>query len=101
MANDRDAELGGDLPGAIGAVRVDHHHLVEQRDAIHERRLQASDDEPDRLLLVERRQPQADRHAQLLLEVDQLRDVPELAGMEGVLREPPIDDVGSERLRST
>src|SRR6266566_4252886 len=57
VAHDRDPELLRDLTRAIGRVRVDHHELVDQRRALHERSLDALDDEADGLFLVERRQP--------------------------------------------
>ena len=66
--------------------------LVDQRDAVHERLADASDDQADRLLLVEGREAHADRQALPLLQVHQAMEVAELAGVERVLREPPVDD---------
>ena len=51
----------------------------------------APDDRPDRLLLVERRQDEADREALLLLELDEPAQVGELGVVEVRLGEPALD----------
>ena len=86
------AELGRDLGGAIGAVGVDDDELVDERHPVDEGALDAADDKADRPLLIERRQPDADRQAGLLLERHELARVAELAGVERVLGEPLVDD---------
>ena len=92
VAVDRHAQLLGDLDGAVGAVRVDDHDLVDERHLVHQRAPHALDDRPDRPLLVQRRQPDADREVLPLLERHELADVGELVGMERVLGEPLVDD---------
>ena len=90
---DRDAKLRGDLAGAVGGAAVDQHDLVKQRVALHQLVLDALDDRPDRLFLVEGRQAEADRDALPPLQPDQLVDVLELAAVVRVLGEPLVDDL--------
>ena len=59
----------GDLAGPVGRGGVDDEDLVEERDAADHLAHRPADDRPDRLLLVERRQDEADREALLLLEL--------------------------------
>ena len=54
-------------------------------------RIAAPDDRADRLLLVERRQDEADRQALLLLELDEAPQVGELGVVEVRLAEPALD----------
>ena len=65
-----------------------------ERDAAHHLAHRAPDDRPDRLLLVERRQDQRDRHALLLLELDQAAEVGELGVVEVRFGEPALDPGG-------
>ena len=69
MLDDPGALGLGDLAGPVGRRRVDDEDLVEQRHAAHHLADRPADDRPDRLLLVERRQDEADRQALLLLEL--------------------------------
>ena len=68
MLDDAGALGLGDLARPVGRRRVDDEDLVEQRHAADHLAHRPADDRPDRLLLVERRQDEADRQALLLLE---------------------------------
>ena len=91
MLDDPGALGLGDLAGAIGRRRVDDEDLVEQRHAADHLAHRPADDRPDRLLLVERRQHEADRQLLLLLERHQPAQVGELRVVEVRLAEPALD----------
>ena len=91
MLHDPGALGLGDLAGPVRRRRVDHEDLVEERDATHHLADRPADDRTDRLLLVERRQDEADRDALGLLEIGQATQVGELGVMEVRLAEPALD----------
>ena len=91
MLDDAGALRLGDLARPVGRRRVDDEDLVEQRDAADHLAHRAPDDRPDRLLLVERRQDEADREVLLLLERHQPAQVGELGVVEVRFAEPALD----------
>ena len=46
--------------GPVGRIRVDHHHLIDQRYPLHQGRAQGADHARDGALLVVRRDHHAD-----------------------------------------
>ena len=91
MLDDPGALGLGDLAGPIGRRRVDDEDLVEQRHAADHLAHRPADDRPDGLLLVERRQHEADRQLLLLLERHESAQVGELGVVEVRLAEPALD----------
>ena len=91
MLDDAGALGLGDLARPVGRGGVDDQDLVEQRDAADHLADRPPDDRPDRLLLVERRQDEADRQALLLLELDEPAQVGELGVVEVRFAEPAVD----------
>ena len=86
-----DAGALGDRDGPVGGTRIDDNDFVEQRNPIHQRVLEGSDDLADRGLFIQRRQAEADGDALALLEIYQAAQVGELFAVKGVLGEPAID----------
>jgi len=91
MDHDPGAGRLGDLARSIGRIGVDDEQLIEQRMAFHQFAPGPLHDDPDRLLLVERREHQADGQPLLALEVDQAVEVAELAVVEVRFAEPALD----------
>ena len=91
MLDDAGAFRFGDLARAVRRRGVDDEDLVEQRHAPDHLAHRPADDRPDRLLLVERRQDQADGQVLLLLERDEASEVGELGMVEVRLAEPALD----------
>ena len=91
MLDDAGALGLGDLARPVGRRGVDDEDLVEQRHAADHLAHRPADDRADRLLLVERRQHEADRQPLLLLERDQPAQVRELGVVEVRLAEPALD----------
>ena len=81
----------GDLAGPVRRRRVHDEDLVEERDAADHLAHRAAHDRPDRLLLVEGRQDEADRQLLLLLERHQPPQVGELGVVEVRFAEPALD----------
>jgi hypothetical protein len=79
-----------DLPRPVRRRGVDDQDLVKKRHPPDHLTNCAPDDRSDRLLLVERRQDEADRQALLLLELRQPAHVRELRVMEVRLAEPAL-----------
>ena len=94
MLDDARALRLGDLARPVGRRRVDDEDLVEQRHPADHLAHRAADDRPDRLLLVEGRQDEADRQALLLLERHEPAQVGELGVVEVRLAEPALDPGG-------
>ena len=91
MLDDAGALGLGDLAGPVRRRGVDDEDLVEERHAADHLAHRPPDDRADRLLLVERRQHEADREPLLLLELDQPAQVGELGVVEVGLAEPALD----------
>ena len=91
MLDDAGTFRFGDLARPVRRRGVDDEDLVEQRHAADHLAHRPADDRPDRLLLVERRQDQADREVLLLLERDEPPEVGELGVVEVRLAEPALD----------
>ena len=91
MLDDARALGLGDLACPVGRCGVDDEHLIEQRHPADHLTHGPSNDGPDRLLLVERRQDETDRDLLLLLEDDEPAQVGELGVMEVRLTEPALD----------
>ena len=94
MLDDPGALGLGDLARPVGRRGVDDEDLVEERHPAHHLADRPPDDRADRLLLVERRQDEADRQALLLLELDEPAQVGELGVVEVRLAEPALDPGG-------
>ena len=91
MLDDPGALGLGDLARPVGRRRVDDEDLVEERHAADHLAHRPAHDRPDRLLLVERRQDEADRQLLLLLERHQAAQVGELGVVEVRFAEPALD----------
>ena len=91
MLDDPGALGLGDLAGPVRRRRIDDDDLVEERHPADHLADRPPDDRADRLLLVERRQDEADREALLLLELDEPAQVRELAVVEVRFAEPALD----------
>ena len=87
---DGNAQVLGNLPGAVRGVGVHEHDFVQQRHLLHERALAGADDRADGLFFVQRGEGQTDGHPALLFEAHQAFEVRELVGMKSVLREPAV-----------
>ena len=94
MLDDPGALGLGDLARPVRRRGVDDEDLVEERHPPDHLADRAPDDRADRLLLVERRQDEADRQALLLLELRQPAQVGELGVVEVRLAEPALDARG-------
>ena len=99
VLDDADAGPLGDGCCAIGRPGVDHDDLVEQWDPLHQRVLEGAHDLANRVLLVERGQPEADGDALSLFEIDEPAEVGELAAVKRVFREPAVDALRRRRPR--
>ncbi len=86
----RHAERLGNLAGAVGRVRVNQHHLVQQRHIVHQGPLHGFKHPAHRFLLVQSGQGQADRHPALLFERCQVAEIGKLVGVKGVLGKPLV-----------
>ena len=91
MLDDPGALGLGDLARPVRGRRIDDEDLVEQRHPADHLAHRPADDRADRLLLVERRQDEADRQLLLLLERDQPAQVGELGVVEVRFAEPALD----------
>ena len=93
MDIDGDAAGGRDFAGLVAAVAVHEDNLVKERPFVHQWALESVDDLSNRLLLIERRQDERDRHVAVTLGLEEPVDIRKLVPGKRVLEDPGLDDV--------